>query len=241
MTAQMDMALLQEVQEGGPAEQQDHSALGCAPGAGMEAAAAAASGAQDYDDDPLAAALEGCFILDGVPVDLPVRRGDSLALKVRLSSIGMATAAQLGTVDRHMLLLWSSDAVSGCYGRTFMMVWVAQQLYSSHVSFCPQCSHPPMHHGVSHGNATGERLASVTNKAAAIVHPQVEALRMYLEQQLGTSAFLAAYRKLEELQPDEDEAEATRAFHVLLGDKMAHLQLIHQLIVCEENMHSSTL
>jgi NIMA (never in mitosis gene a)-related kinase len=64
---------------------------------------------------------------------------------------------------------------------------------------------------------------------------------MYLEQQLGTSAFLAAYRKLEELQPDEDEAEATRAFHVLLGDKMAHLQLIHQLIVCEENMHGSTM
>ncbi len=98
MTAQMDMALLQEVQEGGPAAQRDGSALGCAPAAGMEAAAAAAAavaeaGAQDYDDDPLAAALEGCFILDGVPVELPVRRDDSLALKVGLGLAMMCDTA----------------------------------------------------------------------------------------------------------------------------------------------------
>ncbi len=79
----------------------------------------------------------------------------------------------------------------------------------------------------------------LTTLALATTRRQVEALRMFLEQELGTSAFVAAYRRLEELQPGEDEAAAARDFSALLGDKMGHLQLIHQLIVCEENMHAA--
>jgi hypothetical protein len=59
---------------------------------------------------------------------------------------------------------------------------------------------------------------------------------VFLEQQLGTKAFVAAYRRLEALQPGEDEAAAGSYFVSLLGDKLAHLQLIHQLIVCEEQL-----
>jgi NIMA (never in mitosis gene a)-related kinase len=67
----------------------------------------------------------------------------------------------------------------------------------------------------------------------------VEALRVFLEQELGTGAFVAAYRRMEALQPGEDEAAAARDFSALLGGKLGHLQLIHQLIVCEENMHAA--
>jgi hypothetical protein len=48
------------------------------------------------------------------------------------------------------------------------------------------------------------------------------------------------YRRLESLSLDDDESEVSREFLAILGaEKLAYLQLIHQLIVCEENLNSS--
>mmetsp|Transcript_4882 Transcript_4882/g.8921 ORF Transcript_4882/g.8921 Transcript_4882/m.8921 type:complete len:142 (-) Transcript_4882:1693-2118(-) len=66
---------------------------------------------------------------------------------------------------------------------------------------------------------------------------RVEALRMYLEEKLGTVAFLKVYRRLESLSIDDDEAQVSREFLQILGqDKLGFLALVHQLIICEENM-----
>ncbi|GLI70930.1 hypothetical protein VaNZ11_016024 [Volvox africanus] len=67
---------------------------------------------------------------------------------------------------------------------------------------------------------------------------KVEALRVFLEQNLGTNAFLKVYRMLESLSSEDDEAQVSAAFLAVLGqEKLPFLQLVHQLIVCEENMH----
>ncbi|GIL80611.1 hypothetical protein Vretifemale_9761, partial [Volvox reticuliferus] len=67
---------------------------------------------------------------------------------------------------------------------------------------------------------------------------KVEALRVFLEQNLGTNAFLKVYRMLESLSFEDDEAQVSAAFLAVLGqEKLPYLQLVHQLIVCEENMH----
>ncbi|GIL63301.1 hypothetical protein Vafri_17397 [Volvox africanus] len=67
---------------------------------------------------------------------------------------------------------------------------------------------------------------------------KVEALRVFLEQNLGTNAFLKVYRMLENLSVEDDEAQVSAAFLAVLGqEKLPYLQLVHQLIVCEENMH----
>ncbi|GFH11762.1 protein kinase domain-containing protein [Haematococcus lacustris] len=67
---------------------------------------------------------------------------------------------------------------------------------------------------------------------------KVEALRMFLDQKLGTQAFLKVYRRLESLSLEDDESEVSREFLAVLGqDKLPYLQLIHQLIVCEENLN----
>ncbi len=45
------------------------------------------------------------------------------------------------------------------------------------------------------------------------------------------------YRRWESLTPEEDEQALSREFMQRLGrEKMPYLQLVHQLILCEENM-----
>ncbi|GLC38425.1 hypothetical protein PLESTB_001579500 [Pleodorina starrii] len=67
---------------------------------------------------------------------------------------------------------------------------------------------------------------------------KVEALRVFLETNLGTDAFLKVYRMLESLTIEDDEAAVSAKFLDILGaPKLPYLQLVHQLIVCEENMH----
>lgn len=71
---------------------------------------------------------------------------------------------------------------------------------------------------------------------------KVEALRCFLEERLGTDPFLRVYRRLESLTQDDDDEAVSREFVSALGpEKLAYLQLVHQLIICEENMHTGPL
>ena len=67
---------------------------------------------------------------------------------------------------------------------------------------------------------------------------RIEALRVYLEQQLGDIPFIAAYKHLVNLNNDEettnDELEG-----ILGPKKMKYVMLIHQLIVCEDSYYGS--
>eukprot|EP00798_Chlamydomonas_sp_ICE-L_P001773 gene1773-33191_t len=66
---------------------------------------------------------------------------------------------------------------------------------------------------------------------------KVEALRMFLEEKLGTHPFLKVYRRLESLTMEDDESEVSKEFLAVLGqDKLPYLQLVHQLIITEERM-----
>lgn len=47
------------------------------------------------------------------------------------------------------------------------------------------------------------------------------------------------YHRLESLTPEDDEAEVSKEFLDILGQqRLAYLQLVHQLIICEETMHA---
>ncbi len=49
------------------------------------------------------------------------------------------------------------------------------------------------------------------------------------------------YRRLESLSIEDDEGEVSAEFLAVLGqERLPYLQLVHQLIVCEENMHALT-
>ncbi|PNW87779.1 hypothetical protein CHLRE_01g001800v5 [Chlamydomonas reinhardtii] len=89
-------------------------------------------------------------------------------------------------------------------------------------------------HFVLNGQAVALPGVRVTDSLAL----KVEALRVYLEAALGTDPFLKVYRRLESLSIDDDEGQVSAEFLAVLGpDKLPYLQLVHQLIVCEENMH----
>ncbi|CAG9466562.1 unnamed protein product [Pedinophyceae sp. YPF-701] len=68
---------------------------------------------------------------------------------------------------------------------------------------------------------------------------RVEALRMFLEEQLGFDRFLRAYRRMENMAPDEDEMKALEDLKSVLGeDNLCHLRHIHQLISCEAALNA---
>ncbi|GFH30234.1 protein kinase domain-containing protein [Haematococcus lacustris] len=46
---------------------------------------------------------------------------------------------------------------------------------------------------------------------------KVEALRMFLDQKLGTQAFLKVYRRLESLSLEDDESEVSRDVPIISG------------------------
>ena len=65
---------------------------------------------------------------------------------------------------------------------------------------------------------------------------RIEALRVYLEGQLGEEAFIAAYQHLNNLENDEDE----NAIENIVGaKKMKFVPLIHHLIVCEDSYYTN--
>ncbi|GIL85629.1 hypothetical protein Vretifemale_14162 [Volvox reticuliferus] len=87
--------------------------------------------------------------------------------------------------------------------------------------------------------------------AAAANAIKVEELRIYLERQLGTATFLAAYRCLREMQeraddPDSDGAGGFAAVRSsmdaylkhILGAKLYLVRLVHRLITLEDSVFS---
>lgn len=65
---------------------------------------------------------------------------------------------------------------------------------------------------------------------------RIEALRVYLETQLGDQAFISAYQHLMNLQGDEDD----NTIEGIVGSKkMKFVPLIHHLIVCEDSYYTN--
>ena len=61
---------------------------------------------------------------------------------------------------------------------------------------------------------------------------RIEALRVYLENQLGDQAFVAAYQHLTNLN-EEDESNVIE--NIIGAKKIKFVPLIHHLIVCEDS------
>ena len=76
---------------------------------------------------------------------------------------------------------------------------------------------------------------------------RIEALRVYLENQLGDMPFINAYKHLvvsfsfdicQNLQVDDDSAD-DELEGILGSDKIKFVTLIHQLIVCEDSYYAN--
>ena len=65
---------------------------------------------------------------------------------------------------------------------------------------------------------------------------RIEALRVYLETQLGDEAFIAVYQHLNNLENDEDD---NMIESIVGAKKMKFVPLIHHLIVCEDNYYTN--
>ena len=64
---------------------------------------------------------------------------------------------------------------------------------------------------------------------------RIEALRVYLETQLGDEVFIAAYQHLVNLQNDDDDNTES----IIGSKKMKFVPLIHHLIVCEDSYYQN--
>ena len=65
---------------------------------------------------------------------------------------------------------------------------------------------------------------------------RIEALRVYLETQLGEQPFVAAYKHFVSLQTEDTEADIE---HIIGASKMKFVPLIHHLIICEDSFYSA--
>ena len=68
---------------------------------------------------------------------------------------------------------------------------------------------------------------------------RIEALRVYLENQLGDQAFKAAYMHLTSLGNDDDENNDEVVAGILGRKKIKFVPLIHHLIVCEDSYYAN--
>ena len=68
---------------------------------------------------------------------------------------------------------------------------------------------------------------------------RVEALRVHLEQALGETKFVRAYRALDNLSESDDEDKVVSSLCDVMGEDISYLGLIHQLLVCEDSMHAA--
>lgn len=73
----------------------------------------------------------------------------------------------------------------------------------------------------------------------ATLPTRVEALRVYLEGVLGESKFIRAYKAMDELSEQDDEEAVVGKLCEVMGDDIAYLGLIHQLLVCEDSLHAA--
>jgi NIMA (never in mitosis gene a)-related kinase len=67
---------------------------------------------------------------------------------------------------------------------------------------------------------------------------RIEALRVYLENQLGDIPFIAAYKHLVNLSVDDDSAD-DELESIVGPDKIKFVTLIHHLIVCEDSYYGN--
>lgn len=65
---------------------------------------------------------------------------------------------------------------------------------------------------------------------------RIEALRVYLETQLGDQVFIGAYQHLANLSNDDDDSNVIES---IIGKKMKFVPLIHHLIVCEDSYYQN--
>jgi NIMA (never in mitosis gene a)-related kinase 1/4/5 len=63
---------------------------------------------------------------------------------------------------------------------------------------------------------------------------KVEALRVYLEQQMGLEPFLSLYRYMESFTIDEDPHIAADTIMQMVGENVRFIPMVHQLIASEE-------
>jgi len=81
----------------------------------------------------------------------------------------------------------------------------------------------------------GKPLPGVTEGDSAFA--RIEALKMYLEVNVGLEVFLRAYNYMQNLPEMDDNNEQLRS---LLGPaSMKFVPLLCQLLVCEDNFYSS--
>jgi len=66
---------------------------------------------------------------------------------------------------------------------------------------------------------------------------RIEALRVYLETQLGDQIFIGAYQHLANLQNDDDDSNVIES--IIGPKKMKFVPLIHHLIVCEDSYYQN--
>eukprot|EP00899_Mesostigma_viride_P027352 jgi/Mesvir1/7801/Mv11743-RA.1 len=71
---------------------------------------------------------------------------------------------------------------------------------------------------------------------------RIEALRVFLEEKLGLDLFLEVYNRLEGVQEDDEDEDVAADLVAQLGPtKVGYLSLVHQLIICEESLNTSTM
>ena len=68
---------------------------------------------------------------------------------------------------------------------------------------------------------------------------RIEALRVYLENQLGDQAFQAVYKQLTNLSNDDDYNNDNVIESILGPKKMKFVPLVHQLIVSEDSYYAN--
>jgi len=76
------------------------------------------------------------------------------------------------------------------------------------------------------------RLPDVDAEASA--GKRAAALREHLRERLGEGKFDAAYRALDELDERDDEDKVVGRLCEVMGEDVAYLGLVHQLLVCED-------
>ena len=70
---------------------------------------------------------------------------------------------------------------------------------------------------------------------------RIESLRMFLENVLGVTTFVAVYRAMDGIGPDDDDAVMERVEAMMQPGQRPYMGLLAQLIVCEDalNRHQS--
>jgi len=87
----------------------------------------------------------------------------------------------------------------------------------------------------------GEPLELTMVKDGDSISFRIEALRIYLEQELGLSDFLLAYRYLNEYWSELKESKDSKLEDLVVEKTVRFLPLIHQLIFCEDSYYGSSV